>query len=264
MLSAALRRVPAIAESGLPILGDFSVVAAPLALLTLVAWLAIGVAPSLWLAFQLDTSRLTMVRHTTTTHRGAGAMIVAAQVALAVVTVALAGAAIQTFQRLSRVNVGFATSGVTVVDFALQGRDAKEARAIQERLKQGLASLPGVTAVGGTSLRPFRFGEIGDGMPVRRAEDASTDADRSLAVNRIVVSGNLLLSARAANRARAESSRPSIAPTASRWSSSVAVSRKPCGAAPTSSAGASRPSRCGTNGNRVWWLAWSAMRAIAA
>ncbi len=189
-LSAGLRRVPTIAESGLPILGDVAVTAALLGALAIAAWVAIGVVPSLWLASKLDTSRLTLARHTVTSHRRAGAMIVGAQVALAVATIALAGAAIQTFQRLSRVNVGFGTSGVTVVDFALQGLDPKEARVIQERLREGLAALPGVTAVGGTSLRPFRFGEIGDGLPVRRPEDASTDVDRTLTVNRIVVSGD--------------------------------------------------------------------------
>ncbi len=143
----------------------------------------------MWLAFKLDVTRLTMARHTFTTHRRVGATIVGAQVALAVITVALAGAAMQTFERLSRVDVGFATAGVTIADFALQGRDAGQVRAIHERLQRGLASLPGVTAVGGTSLRPFRFGEIGDGLPVRRPEDAAVEVDRALAVNRIVMSG---------------------------------------------------------------------------
>jgi predicted permease len=189
-LATGLRRVPAIAESGLPILGDVAVTAALLGVLATAAWFAIGLVPSLWLASKLDTSRLTQARHTMTTHRRAGALIVGAQVALAVITVALAGAAIQTFQRLSHVNVGFATSGVTVVDFALQGRDPKESRIVQERLRQGLAALPGVTAVGGTSLRPFRFGEIGDGLPVRRPEDTATEVERTLALNRIVVSGD--------------------------------------------------------------------------
>jgi putative ABC transport system permease protein len=188
-LSAVLRLVPAIAETGLPFASEFGVVAPPLGLLTFMAWVAIGAAPAMWLSLKLDASRLTMARHTFTTHRRVGATIVGAQVALAVITVALAGAAVQTFERLSRVDVGFATAGVTIADFALQGQDAGQVRAIHERLQRGLASLPGVTAVGGTSLRPFRFGEIGDGLPVRRQEDAAVEVDRALVVNRIVTSG---------------------------------------------------------------------------
>jgi putative ABC transport system permease protein len=188
-LSSALPLVPAIAASGVTLASGW-VMARPLIALTVASWLATGLATALLITLKLDLGQLTMARPTVTADLRAGAAIVAVQVAFSILTVALAGAAIQAFDRLSSVNVGFSIAGVTVADIALPDSSPEKARMVQDRLLRGLESLPGVSAVGGASLRPFRFGEIGDGLPIRKPQDATVDVERAMTVNRIVISGS--------------------------------------------------------------------------
>jgi hypothetical protein len=58
---------------------------------------------------------------------------------------------------------------------------------LTEGLRRALIELPGVQHAAAVSVRPFRFGEIVDGLPVRRAEDALVEPGEAIAGSRVVV-----------------------------------------------------------------------------
>jgi hypothetical protein len=91
---------------------------------------------------------------------------------------------------LSRIDLGFATAGVTFVDLAIPGwkyGTPAAARQLIERLQNELRGLAPVIEAAAVSVRPFRFGEIVDGQPVRRAGDAMTQPDDATGASRVVV-----------------------------------------------------------------------------
>jgi putative ABC transport system permease protein len=119
-----------------------------------------------------------------------GAPLLLGQAAMTIAVVTLAGAAVQTFQRLSAIDIGFATKGVTLIDFSLpawkyEGRN-EHARKV-EQLQAGLRELPSVKHVAAVSVRPFRFGEVVDGLPVRRSSDATLAVDEATHASRVAV-----------------------------------------------------------------------------
>ena len=119
-----------------------------------------------------------------------GSPLVLGQAAVAIAAVAVAGAALQTFVRLSRADVGFSTAGVTLVDISVPGwkyDSAASTRQLIERLLVSLRDTAGAQEVAAVSLRPFRFGEITEGLPVRRAGDALVTPDDATAASRVVV-----------------------------------------------------------------------------
>jgi putative ABC transport system permease protein len=159
--------------------------------LTLVSWGLVGVWPAL--AVSRHSAR-SAEQGTTRIVPGAariGAPLLFAQAALAIVVVALAGTAVQTFNRLSRIDFGFATRGVTLVDFSLPGwkyPNLAERRAKVDQLQTALREVSSLTHVAAVSVRPFRFGEIVDGLPVRRTGDVLVQPDEATGASRVAVS----------------------------------------------------------------------------
>ncbi len=116
--------------------------------------------------------------------------VLVTQAALAMCLVAMATGAFQTFIRLSALDVGFATAGVTTLDISVPDwkyPSEGERTRLDERLLTALEQLPGTSAAAGVSVRPFRFGEIADGIHVRRPEDVATAPDATVAASRVIV-----------------------------------------------------------------------------
>ena len=131
-----------------------------------------------------------------------GAPLLFSQAAVAIAVVAIAGAALQAFDRLSRTDIGFATSGVTLIDTAAPGwkyESPAERRQLTERLLVALRDMAGVEHVAAVSVRPFRFGEIVDGLPVRRAGDALVQPADATGASRVVATRRLFRGARPAD-----------------------------------------------------------------
>jgi putative ABC transport system permease protein len=189
-LLASLERVPLVAESGIEIGRHWPVTVAALVVFGALAWLLVAVAPALAIASRLDPSALS--QQTRTVARGArsGVRLLAPQAALAICVVGVAGVALEALGRLSRIDVGFSTVDVTAVDVSLPGwkyESEADAARLGDELLASLSALPRASAVAGVSVRPFRFGEIADGLPVRRSEDAATSVDEALSASRVIV-----------------------------------------------------------------------------
>ncbi len=109
----------------------------------------------------------------TTTQAGSGALI-AVEIALAGALGLMAMLTARSFAELSRVDLGFRPDGVVVGRVALPGTYATpdSQRVFYERLVEQVRALPGVTAVGIVSARPF------SGMgPATTVRDATRAAD---------------------------------------------------------------------------------------
>jgi putative ABC transport system permease protein len=98
------------------------------------------------------------------THR-ARAILVVAEMALAVVLLTGSGLLIRSFWELTRVHPGFQPDGAVAVRLSLQGELYPNAETIRNRvieLEERLRALPGVTAVASTSALPFSGGALWD------------------------------------------------------------------------------------------------------
>jgi predicted permease len=187
---ALISRSTVVAESGATIDKDIVQAAVQLAVLTLAAWLIVGPVCA-WVSSRHATRNFA-ASGTRVTPRVSivGSPLVLGQAAVAIAAVAVAGAALQAFVRLARADVGFSTAGVTLVDFSVPGwkyDSAASTRQLVDRLLQGLRETANVEHVAAVSLRPFRFGEITEGLPVRRTGDALVQPDAATVASRVVV-----------------------------------------------------------------------------
>jgi predicted permease len=188
-LVTLLSEVDAVAASGLA-LGEHRGTAMIAALVAgLSAWILVGVVAA-WVLCRRDLSAARQLSSRVAPRTTSiGAPLVFGQAAVAIVVLAVAGTALQTFDRLSRTDVGFLTRGVTLVDIAVPGwkySTNAARRVLIEELQRGLRQVPGVKDVAAVSVRPFRFGEVVDGFPVRRAGDTLVEPDEAAAGNRVV------------------------------------------------------------------------------
>jgi putative ABC transport system permease protein len=186
---AMLAGVDAVATSGLSLAEHRITAAIALLVAGVVAWIVAGVVPS-WVACRRD---LSTVRHLSSRvaarASSIGVPLVFGQAAVAIVVLAVAGAALQTFDRLSRTDVGFLTRGVTLIDVSLPGwkyQTVADRRTLMDELRRGLRQVSGVEEVAAVSVRPFRFGAIVDGMSVRRTGGALAQPDEATAGSRVV------------------------------------------------------------------------------
>jgi putative ABC transport system permease protein len=188
-LVALLSRVDAVSASGLA-LDEHRGTAVVAALVAgLVVWILVGLVTA-WVTSRRDlrAARQWSSRVALRTS-SIGAPLVFGQATIAIVVLAVAGAALHTFDRLSRTDVGFRTQGVTLVDIAVPGwkySTTAARRVLVEELQRGLRQVSGVKNVAAVSVRPFRFGEIVDGFPVRRAGDALVQPDEATGGSRVV------------------------------------------------------------------------------
>jgi predicted permease len=181
MAEALLHALVAAAPAQLPRLEDISLAGVPVlsaALISLLATLLFGVAPGLAVArgslaspLRIDTRAGGRTRQRRRLHQ----TLVAAQTALAVVTLAGAGLLIHSLERLERLDLGFNSSHLSVfsVAFPLTKYDsATKIRALGKELLPVLRATPGVTALSTVEARPFMGADFGVIRLVR--EDAST------------------------------------------------------------------------------------------
>jgi predicted permease len=189
-LEAWLGQIPAISASGVA-LNEFRTTAwTSVVLIGLVAGLAVSVVPAAMALGRSDERAAALVSRTVIRgSRGTSALLMT-QAALSMCLVAMASGAFQTFTRLSAVDVGFARVGVTTLDISVPDwkyTSEAERTQLDQRLLAALEQLPGTSAAAGVSVRPFRFGEIADGMQVRRPEDVASGRDAAIGASRVIV-----------------------------------------------------------------------------
>ena len=189
-LIGLLSTAPAIAAGGIA-LGDRRELAALVIVGTsLLSWLLVGILPGVT-ASRRDLSDLQVdATHFAGRVSKAGAPLLLGQSAIAIVVIAVAAVALQAFARLSRTDIGFSTTGVTLIDTLAPGwkyPEVSDRRQLSERVRRALSDIPGVQHAAAVSVRPFRFGEIVDGLPVRRAGDSLVEPGDATAGSRVVV-----------------------------------------------------------------------------
>lgn len=190
LLVALLSTSTSISDSGVVLRDRWSLAALSIVGTAVLGWLLVAVLPAVAASRpSISWERQGASRVASRTSR-VGAPLLFAQSALAIVVLVLAGAALLTFQRLSRIDLGFATRGVTLVDFSLPSwkyASQAEQRAVVERLQEALRQTASVARVAAVSLRPFRFGEIADGLPVRRTGDSLVQPDEATSASRVAI-----------------------------------------------------------------------------
>jgi hypothetical protein len=155
-----------------------------------VAWVFVAIVPAAAAVRHVAPSAAGLQSRSVVRGSRGRVRLLAAQSALAVSVVVVAGGALQAFDRLTRIDVGFSTLDVIAVDVSVPGwkyDSAADLARLSDRLLTSLQGLPRVAAAAGVSVRPFRFGEIADGLPVRRPEDTATSVDDAVAASRVVV-----------------------------------------------------------------------------
>jgi putative ABC transport system permease protein len=178
-----LRVLLAIAPSELPRLSEVHLGGTSIAValgVALLAGLIFGLLPLM--SARLDLSALREGARGLTTSRqrlNARRLLVAAQMAFAVVLLAAAALMLRTFQNLRAVRPGFDPTGVLTVDVALPalryGRNADLASAFHEQLAARLRALPGVRQVGFADHLPLVSGDWCTGVTL---EGPTPDAAR--------------------------------------------------------------------------------------
>ncbi len=161
-------RIPRLGE----VAADGRVVVAAL-VLAAVTSVACGLAPALR-ATRVDPARALAQgarAGISRRHRRVRDVLVVVQVALSMVLLAGAGLMIRSFARLATAGTGFDAAHVLAVNVALPSHRYGEARrsAFFERLAERLSAVPGVRAVGATSVDPFSgFSLMNDVTPEDR------------------------------------------------------------------------------------------------
>jgi predicted permease len=117
------------------------------------------------------------------THR-ARAILVVAEMTLAVVLLTGAGLLIRSFIELTRVHPGFEPGGAVAIRLSLQGDLYKTPEQIRGRvmeIEERLRALPGVTAVAATSALPFSGGALWD-FAVQGAPPPPPDVNQEILI----------------------------------------------------------------------------------
>jgi len=156
------RALVALAPLNLPrreaIAVDWGIGAAVAGIGVLLGLLA-AIAPATWAA---RTSLATLLASSAV--RGGGGHgrmrsgMVIAQVALSLVLLTTGGLIVRSFDRLLRADPGFRPEGVLSIRVPIPAQfhpDIEDARAVQERIEQALAAIPGVTGVSGVNSLPL-------------------------------------------------------------------------------------------------------------
>jgi hypothetical protein len=186
-----LRRIPLVASSGVELAEFRDTATVAIGGSALIAWLLVSLAPGLAAVRRVSPASVTRASGAVVRGSRTGTSLLLVQAALAVCVVAMAASAYRMFAALAGTDMGFATSGVTAIDLSVPDwkyPDEASRNALHARLRAELLALPGVTAVAGVSVRPFRFGEIADGIPVRRPDAVATSAAEAIGASRVIVS----------------------------------------------------------------------------
>jgi putative ABC transport system permease protein len=102
-------------------------------------------------------------------------VLVAGQVALALLVLSAAGLIVRSLIKLQRADLSFESSGLLIADLTMRGDlldDAKKQAAVLERLLPELAALPGVSAVSPVVAAPFSGNGGWDGRPAAEGQSS--------------------------------------------------------------------------------------------
>ena len=143
-------------------------------------------APALWAA---RTSLSSLLSNSAV--RGGGGPqrmrrgMVVVQVALSLVLLSTGGLVVRSFEQLLRANPGFNPDGLLTMEVPIPPQifpSPQDARVLQYRVHEALASLPGVTGASATSALPMSAGASQDGVAIAGApgNTGSPDHDRPL------------------------------------------------------------------------------------
>ncbi|HKH74643.1 MAG TPA: ADOP family duplicated permease [Vicinamibacterales bacterium] len=181
-----------------------------------------AIAPALWASRASLSSLLasSAVRGGGGHQRMRRAMVVA-QIALSLVLLSAGGLVVRSFERLLRANPGFNSDGLLTMRVPIPRQlfpEAEDARALQERVHVGLASLPGITAVGAATTLPMTAGasQTAISVPGAPGNTGNPNHDRPLVdiigtrAGYVEVMGMRVLSGRAFNKARRDGVREAI------------------------------------------------------
>ena len=171
--AAAVRLFVAFAPPGVPRLDEIHVNAAALAGavgITGLAMLLFALAPAV-ITSRVDLERVLRSDTRQSTGRRARLareVLVAGQVALALIVLSAAGLIVRSLINLERADLSFQSSGLLIADLTMQGDlygDAKKQRAMLERLVPELQALPDVRAASPVVAAPFSGNGGWDGRP---------------------------------------------------------------------------------------------------
>jgi len=171
--AAAVRLFVASAPPGVPRLDEIHANAAALAGavgITGLAMLLFALAPAV-ITSRVDLERVLRSDTRQSTGRRARLareVLVAGQVALALIVLSAAGLIVRSLINLERVDLSFQSSGLLIADLTMQGDlygDAKKQRAMLERLVPELQALPDVRAASPVVAAPFSGNGGWDGRP---------------------------------------------------------------------------------------------------
>ena len=185
-----LSTAPAVATSGIALEDRATLAATIIATTAVLSWILTGLLPGVSASRRdLPSLRMDSVRIARGVSK-AGAPLLLGQSAIAIVVIAVAAVALQAFVQLSQTDVGFSTTGVTLIDTLAPDwkyPEVSHRRQLTDRLRRALRDIPQVEHAAAVSVRPFRFGEIVDGLPVRRAEDPLVQPGEAVPGSRVVV-----------------------------------------------------------------------------
>ncbi|HKD79403.1 MAG TPA: ABC transporter permease [Candidatus Angelobacter sp.] len=161
------RLLPYIHGINIPLAETMAIDRSVLAVTTMISLfsgLAAGVVPALRASRRQAVPEMNEARTVSAepARRRLGSLVVAAQVAMALVLLVGAGLLMKSFIRLVNVDRGFKTQNILVANISLpepKYRDAHETRRFFRELLDRLAALPGVKSVGGTSNLPLQRGD---------------------------------------------------------------------------------------------------------
>lgn len=189
-LETWLGLIPVVGASGVTLSQYRDSGAAALLLFAIVSWLLVSAAPAFAAVRQTKTVDIHGAGRAIVQSSRTARALLTVQAAVAVCLVAMAAGAFQTFARLASLDVGFSTADVTVADLSFPDwkYDTPEQRTrIERQLIDALERISGAIAAAGVSVRPYRFGEIADGMQLRRPEDAASNPDQTTGASRVIV-----------------------------------------------------------------------------
>lgn len=178
-----LRSSQLLTSRTLPRIDELAVAHAPFALaasITVVAMFLFGVVPSLAVARASQGGALRIDFHTgseTRRRRMLRDMLVASQVALAMITLGGAGLLARSLERLERQDAGYNADHLAILELSWDVARAYRASTLTElahRIEQRLAHVPGVAAVTPTVIRPL----LGTGVwQIRMEKEGQTGND---------------------------------------------------------------------------------------
>lgn len=160
---ASSRALSTLGAAGVPRAGDIAVdgtVLAFAALISLVTGLVSGLLPALQMSggdLQTAVREGSRGQSRPALHRPVRELLVAAQVALALVLLAGAGLMVRSLWQLLHVETGFASEQVLTFDIAVPTATYEEGQQIPfyERFYEAIRAQPGVTEVGATNILPL-------------------------------------------------------------------------------------------------------------